>query len=183
MNGSLNVTNLKKTRTKRALLALSLGCGLALFSGASVSAAHAQRVSRVTGKSLGVMCTQAKSLPLCDAYLSGVMDSEVWSRDYAVFEHANAPVAFCVPPGQRAPQVRNVVVAWLGAHQDAWAQPAGKAVYRALHTIYPCPTAASKASERPVRAPAAVAPTPAAPASSVPQQVAPVQVAPAENAK
>lgn len=100
--------------------------------------AHAQRVSTVTGKTLGAMCSQKKGVALCDAYLSGVMDSEVWSRDYAVLNHDTAPTAFCVPKEQKTPQVRNVVVAWLGAHTDALSQPAGKGVYRALHENYPC---------------------------------------------
>ena len=39
--------------------------------------AHAQRVSKVSGKALGNMCSASKSTALCDAYLAGVMDSEV----------------------------------------------------------------------------------------------------------
>ncbi|MXV36319.1 MULTISPECIES: Rap1a/Tai family immunity protein [unclassified Saccharibacter] len=115
---------------------LLLASGVAFFS--LGQAAHAQRVSTVTGKTLGTMCSQKKGVALCDAYLSGVMDSEVWSHDYAALNHDGAPTAFCVPKEQKTPQVRNVVVAWLGAHTDALSQPAGKGVYRALHENYPC---------------------------------------------
>lgn len=113
-----------------------LAVGFMLFSFASL--AQAQRVSTVTGKALANMCTNKKGVPLCDAYLSGVMDSEVWSHDYAKLTNNTAPVAFCVPKQQKTPQVRNVVVAWLGAHTEALSQPAGKGVYRALHENYSC---------------------------------------------
>lgn len=114
--------------------------GALAFGTVSVSAslAQAQRVSKVTGKGLGQMCTSQNGMKLCDAYLSGVMDSAVWSRDYAVYEHDKAPVAFCVAPKTTTPQVRTMVVSWLKGHADSLSQPAGKAVYRALHEAYPC---------------------------------------------
>ncbi|WP_241664021.1 Rap1a/Tai family immunity protein [Oecophyllibacter saccharovorans] len=141
--------------TARSALGLVLAAGAALCMNVT-GTAQAQRVSRVNGKGLGAMCSQAKSVGLCDAYLSGVMDSEVWARDYAVFRHdPRAPVAFCVPPKQTAAQVRNVVVAWLGAHPTTLGEPAGKDVYLALHDMYPCPS-------RPVAQPAgALTPAPA----------------------
>ncbi|MDF7674608.1 Rap1a/Tai family immunity protein [Acetobacteraceae bacterium ESL0709] len=120
--------------------ASALMMGALAFGALSVSAvpAHAQRVSKVTGKSLGQMCTNQKALKLCDAYLAGVMDSEVWSRDYAVYQHDKAPVAFCVAPATTTDQVRTAVVSWLKGHADSLSQPAGKAVYLALHESYPC---------------------------------------------
>ncbi|UMM63059.1 Rap1a/Tai family immunity protein [Aristophania vespae] len=118
----------------------------ALFAGAlavcSFSAlpdsAHAQRVSKLTGKALGQMCTSKNGQKLCNAYLTGILDSEVWSRDYAVFNKDAAPVAFCVSPQKTMSQIRDTVVSWLKGNNDALSQPAGKAVYRALHETYPC---------------------------------------------
>lgn len=100
--------------------------------------AHAQRISKVNGKTLSSFCTDAKMVKACDAYISGIMDSEVFSRDYALLEHNKAPVAFCVPAEQTITQVRNLIVAWMGAHLDALNEPAGRGVYRALHENYPC---------------------------------------------
>ncbi|MFT9381841.1 Rap1a/Tai family immunity protein [Gluconobacter sp. P5B12] len=105
--------------------------------------AHAQRVSKVSGKALGNMCSASKSTALCDAYLAGVMDSEVWSKKYDSYaDDAGAPVAFCVPVSETTTQVRGKLISWLHAHNDALTQSGGKAVYRALHDAYPCHTAA-----------------------------------------
>ncbi|QDH17842.1 Rap1a/Tai family immunity protein [Swingsia samuiensis] len=104
-------------------------------------AAHAQRVSKVTGTTLGKMCSSDKvtGTSLCDAYLAGIMDSEVWSKKYDTYkDDAGAPVAFCVPTSETAPQIRSKVVSWLHSHNDALTQPAGKAAYRALHDTYAC---------------------------------------------
>lgn len=104
--------------------------------------AHAQRVSKVSGKALGNMCSASKSTALCDAYLAGVMDSEVWSKKYDSYaDDAGAPVAFCVPVSETTTQVRGRLISWLHAHNDALTQSGGKAVYRALHDAYPCHTA------------------------------------------
>ncbi|MBS1041054.1 hypothetical protein JK203_09355 [Gluconobacter cerinus] len=104
--------------------------------------AHAQRVSKVSGKALGNMCSASKSTALCDAYLAGVMDSEVWSKKYDSYaDDAGAPVAFCVPVSETTTQVRSKLISWLHAHNDALTQSGGKAVYRALHDAYPCHTA------------------------------------------
>ncbi|MBS1032072.1 hypothetical protein JK192_11840 [Gluconobacter cerinus] len=104
--------------------------------------AHAQRVSKVSGKALGNMCSASKSTALCDAYLAGVMDSEVWSKKYDSYaDDAGAPVAFCVPVSETTTQVRGKLISWLHAHNDALTQSGGKAVYRALHDAYPCHTA------------------------------------------
>jgi len=110
--------------------------------------AHAQRVSKVSGKALGNMCSASKSTALCDAYLEGVMDSEVWAKKYDSYaDDAGAPVAFCVPTGETTTQVRGKLISWLHAHTDALTQPGGKAVYRALHEAYPCHAAASAPAE------------------------------------
>jgi len=101
--------------------------------------AHAQRVSKVSGKALGNMCSANKSTALCDAYLAGVMDSEVWAKKYDSYaDDAGAPVAFCVPTSETTTQVRGKLISWLHAHTDALTQSGGKAVYRALHEAYPC---------------------------------------------
>jgi len=109
---------------------------------AAAAPAHAQRVSKVSGKALGNMCSASKSTALCDAYLAGVMDSEVWSKKYDSYaDDAGAPVAFCVPVSETTTQVRGKLISWLHAHNDALTQSGGKAVYRALHDAYPCHTA------------------------------------------
>lgn len=100
--------------------------------------AQAQRISKISDKNLGAMCSQKKTISLCDAYIAGMADSEVWAHDYAALKHDSAPVAFCIPPQQTTAQIRNIVVAWLGAHQEALSEPAGRGVYRALHDNYPC---------------------------------------------
>ena len=110
--------------------------------------AHAQRVSKVSGKALGNMCSASKSTALCDAYLAGVMDSEVWAKKYDSYaDDAGAPVAFCVPVSETTTQVRGKLISWLHAHNDALIQSGGKAVYRALHEAYPCHAAASAPAE------------------------------------
>ncbi|GBR47615.1 MULTISPECIES: Rap1a/Tai family immunity protein [Neokomagataea] len=119
----------------KTLLALTAAASLLTLG----TTAHAQRVSKVSGRMLGSMCTNARSAPLCDAYLAGVTDSEVWSKKYD--EHANdgnAPVAFCVPDSETTAHLRESVVSWLHRHDDALTQSAGKGVYRALHEAYPC---------------------------------------------
>nr|WP_294918006.1 Rap1a/Tai family immunity protein [uncultured Neokomagataea sp.] len=103
------------------------------------STAHAQRVSKVSGGKLGAMCSNARSASLCDAYIAGVTDSEVWSKKYD--EHmndGNAPVAFCVPDSETTAHLRESVVSWLHRHNDALTQAAGQGIYRALHEAYPC---------------------------------------------
>lgn len=100
--------------------------------------AQAQRVSKVTGKGLSSFCSDAKMVKICDAYIAGITDSEVWAHDFDVLEHHPTNPAFCIPAEQTTPQIRNLVVAWLGAHLDAMNEPAGKAVYRALYENYPC---------------------------------------------
>ncbi|EHH68331.1 hypothetical protein GMO_11010 [Gluconobacter morbifer G707] len=85
------------------------------------------------------MCTSGKSTNLCDAYLAGVMDSEVWSKKYDSYDNdPGAPVAFCVPAEETTQTIRGKVVSWLHAHNDALSQQSGKALYRALHDSYPC---------------------------------------------
>ncbi|MCW2266648.1 hypothetical protein M2305_002595 [Gluconobacter cerinus] len=119
--------------------AVLLAAGLLTVTAAP---AHAQRVSKVSGKALGNMCSASKSTALCDAYLAGVMDSEVWSKKYDSYaDDAGAPVAFCVPVSETTTQVRGKLISWLHAHNDALTQSGGKAVYRALHDAYPCHTA------------------------------------------
>ncbi|MBS1063328.1 hypothetical protein JK185_09765 [Gluconobacter wancherniae] len=101
--------------------------------------AHAQRVSKLSGKALGAMCSSKNGVIGCDAYIAGIMDSAVWSKEYDIYaKDSSAPVAFCVPETQSTQQVRGVIVAWLHANTDAMTQPAGKAVYRALHENYAC---------------------------------------------
>ncbi|MBS1028846.1 Rap1a/Tai family immunity protein [Gluconobacter albidus] len=130
------------TRLPKMLLLAGLVAPPALVA----APAHAQRVSKVSGKALGQMCSSKSSIGMCDAYLSGLMDGEAWAKKYDSFAHdESAPVAFCVPAQQTAPQVRGLVVAWLRAHNDALTEPAGKAVYRALHDTYPCHAASAPA--------------------------------------
>ncbi|QDH14001.1 hypothetical protein E3E12_07215 [Formicincola oecophyllae] len=129
---------------KRAFKALLGGCALAAAVGlAGAQPAHAQRISHLTGQMLQKICTNQHEVAMCDAYISGVMDGEVWARDFATFEHAPAPVAFCVPVSQNIRTVRNVFLAWISAHPDGNEQQAGKVVYRALHDNFPCSGSAS----------------------------------------
>lgn len=110
-------------------------------------AAQAQRISTLTGKSLGTLCSQKAGARLCDAYLAGVADSEVWSHNFDKLEGVQAPTAFCVPKNVKGEQIRSLLVGWLVSHQDALAQPAGRAVYRALHENYPCSSTITPAAK------------------------------------
>ncbi|GBR49884.1 hypothetical protein AA106555_0014 [Neokomagataea thailandica NBRC 106555] len=122
----------------KKLLALTVAASLA----ASGSVAHAQRVSKVSGRMIGSMCSNARSAGLCDAYIAGVTDSEVWSKKFdEISNDANAPVAFCVPASETTARLRESVVSWLHRHDDALTQPAAKGIYRALHEAYPCHSA------------------------------------------
>ena len=99
--------------------------------------AHAQRVSKVSGKALGNMCSASKSTALCDAYLAGVMDSEVWSKKYDSYaDDAGAPVPLCVPVSETPSQVHRKLISEYHAYLDALTHSCCKAVYRELNDDY-----------------------------------------------
>ncbi|QCE34016.1 hypothetical protein FAI40_00930 [Acetobacteraceae bacterium] len=130
---------------KSVLLASLLPAACFFFSSPQASA---QRISKINGETLNHLCSTPKQFPICDAYLSGVADSEVWAAKYDEKVTRQAvPEAFCVPPAQSLGQMRGLVSAWLKAHPETGKAPAGKAVYLALHGSYPCQGAAAEKPE------------------------------------
>lgn len=120
----------------RSVFGLALSLAGFSFLSQPVSA---QRISKINGATLAHLCTTPAQLRICDAYLSGVSDSEVWAGKYdEKMSHQVSPAAFCIPPSQSLAQIRGLVAAWLNAHPESGKIPAGKAVYLALHSSYPC---------------------------------------------
>ena len=86
--------------------------------------AHAQRVSKVSGKALGNMCSASKSTALCEAYLAGVMASEVGSKKYQRYaDDAGSSGPLCVSAGDSTTQVRGKRICRLLVHYDRMIQP------------------------------------------------------------
>ncbi|MCX8666366.1 hypothetical protein J3T99_01820 [Acetobacteraceae bacterium B3987] len=114
-----------------------------LFSVACVflgTAAHAQRISALSGDGLSSLCHKESKRAACGAYLAGVVDGAAWSQSFGALVGNRPATAFCLPVGIKGIQVRSLVVGWLAGHESAANQPAGRAVYQALHDNYTCPT-------------------------------------------
>ncbi|MFT9257219.1 MAG: Rap1a/Tai family immunity protein [Acetobacter sp.] len=106
---------------------------------AAPTLAHAQRVSPMKAGTFGQICTHSKSLGLCDAYLSGMIDAGTLSKINDTNQgDADAPAGFCVPTSETTPAIRAKVVSWLKQHSDALPNPLGEVVFKALQDAYPC---------------------------------------------
>ncbi|QCE32264.1 hypothetical protein FAI41_00955 [Acetobacteraceae bacterium] len=138
---------MKKSIQKSIFLTSLAACVPALCFFFSSPQASAQRISKINGATLAHLCTTQQQFKICDAYLSGLTDSEVWAGKYdeKVTQKA-VPQAFCIEPSQGIGQIRGLVSAWLQAHPEAGKMPAGKAAYLALHGSYACKSAAAPSS-------------------------------------
>ncbi|MCX5615674.1 hypothetical protein NQF87_01580 [Bombella sp. TMW 2.2559] len=102
--------------------------------------AHAQRISSISGVELGDLCRKESKREACGSYLAGVMDGAAWSQSFGSLVGSRPATAFCLPAGIKGAQVRALMVGWLAGHEAVASQPAGRAVYQALHDNYACPT-------------------------------------------
>ena len=110
---------------------------------ALAGSAHAQRFSRVSGGSLANLCTNRdpKQVEACEAYIDGISDTASFYQRLRPLDGSNGPALpayICVPPATTGIQLRQLVVSWLGAHQDQSGREGGGVVLRALSDTYPC---------------------------------------------
>ncbi len=92
-------------------------------------AAHAQRVSNVTGRLLMSACA-AKQPAACDAYVDGFSDAiEAEGHDHALA---------CIPRTSTGTELRDVLITYLHSHPEAQSLKAGTIATRALAAAYPC---------------------------------------------
>ena len=119
---------------------LLTGAAILAFGGA----AHAQRVSTMTGAKLIETCTSkdARLVAACTAYVDGISDTASF---YQQLRPANGsrgeklPGYICVPGAVTGVQLRQTVVAWYGKHPDQANKLASGVVLRALDETYLCP--------------------------------------------
>ena len=108
---------------------------------AALTAAHAQRVSKVDGNRLLGLCTARTAAPLrpglaaapstrreCDAYVSGVAD--------AIAEQQ--PRAACIPANVTTAQLVEVTLKSLRDNPAIAQLPAGRLVVQSLAKAFPC---------------------------------------------
>nr|WP_230873275.1 MULTISPECIES: Rap1a/Tai family immunity protein [unclassified Bombella] len=103
-------------------------------------AAHAQRVSTVSGEELARSCDKQSRFAACSAYLAGITDGASWSQSFGLLLGSAPSPAFCIPAQVKGVQIRSLVVGWLAGHSTALGQPAGRGVFQALHDNYTCPS-------------------------------------------
>lgn len=116
---------------------LLAGFGLMAASGASN--ALAQRVTPLQASKFLEYCKNPKGLKMCDAYISGIADSVAYSKTFSKSQgDASAPAGFCIATNVSGKEMRDKTIAWMSSHSDKLAQPAGAAVFTALHDAYPC---------------------------------------------
>lgn len=121
----------------KKLACLLAGFGLMVIS--AVPNAMAQRVTPLQAGKFLQLCKNPKALKVCDAYISGISDSVAYSKIFAKNQgDAKAPAGFCIAPAVSGTEMRNKVIAWMDGHSDKLNQPAGAAVFTALHDAYPC---------------------------------------------
>lgn len=112
---------------------------LVTFSMAGVHTASAQRVSKVKAGEFLQLCQKSETVKACNIYISGIADSVAFSKIYAKNKgDAKAPVGFCIAPSTPGNEMRKKVVDWMNSHTDQLNEPAGAAVFTALHEAYPC---------------------------------------------
>lgn len=124
---------------KTKIAVLLAGFGFVALSG--VQHAVAQRVTPLQAGKFLQLCKNPKALKACDAYISGISDSVAYSKMFAKSQgDANAPAGFCIATNVSGKEMRDKVIAWMDGHSDKLSQPAGAAVFTALHDAYPCNT-------------------------------------------
>ncbi|EUK18773.1 Rap1a/Tai family immunity protein [Commensalibacter papalotli (ex Servin-Garciduenas et al. 2014)] len=121
--------------TKRALLLAGFGL-MVIFATPN---AMAQRVTQLQAGKFLQYCKNPKALKLCDAYISGISDSVAYSKMFAKNQgDVKSPAGFCIATNISGKEMRDKVIAWMDGHSDKLTQPAGAAVFTALHDAYPC---------------------------------------------
>lgn len=107
---------------------------------AAAAPAAAQRISKVDGNRLLILCGKGNPMPFspgappsagrqeCEAYISGVAD--MLAND--------TPRRACIPTNVEMGQLRQVVLKALANHPEATQQPAARLVPRALAEAFPC---------------------------------------------
>ncbi len=102
------------------LLACVLVCG----------AAQAQRVSKVSAKTLMTACSSTKQGDLCDAYLDGFTDAiRADGQDHAIA---------CIPQSVTGTELRDVVAHWLRDNPQSQHDTGEKVTRLSLQKAYPC---------------------------------------------
>ena len=107
-------------------------------------AAHAQRMSNLTGTTLVQMCTSKdnRAVEGCTAYIDGIADSAAFYqrlRPADGSKGAKLPGYVCVPGGATGTQLRQTVIDWFAKHKDQGQRQASGIVLRALDDTYLCP--------------------------------------------
>ncbi len=103
---------------------------LALAATLAATTAQAQRVSKVSARTLMTACTNAKQGDLCDAYLDGFTD--------AIRASGQANALACIPQTVTGTELRDVVAQWLRANPESQHETGEKVTHLALQKAYPC---------------------------------------------
>lgn len=105
-------------------------------------AAHAQRVSNVTGANLLGYCTspQFSRVQNCEAYLDGVADTFAGFMKFGPKDPQGKPLAapICIPPKVTGRDLRLLVIQGLQQQPALQSRPAVEAIEPILHHAYPC---------------------------------------------
>jgi hypothetical protein len=121
--------------------ALLLGAAALLALG---GAAHAQRISNITGAKLLEVCTSRdpRMAEACTAYIDGVSDAASFYQFLRPMDGAKGPRLpdyICVPGATTGPQLRDAILAWARRHPEAMRESAAQVTMRALNDTYLCP--------------------------------------------
>ncbi len=105
-------------------------------------AAHAQRVSNVTGANLLGHCTSAQfsQVQNCEAYLDGVADTFAGMMKFGPKDPQGKPLAasICIPAKVTGRDLRLLVIHGLQQEPALQSRQAVEAVQPILHHAYPC---------------------------------------------
>ena len=115
------------------MLAL-LAAGLAPWT---VTAAHAQRLSKVTGAQLVKLC-MARDTTGCDAYISGIADAIDLLQRQSPEPHDAMHMVACIPPATSGQWLLATVIGYGQGHEGEQKLPAAVMVASALKANYPC---------------------------------------------
>jgi hypothetical protein len=98
-------------------------------TGMGVSAAQAQRVSKIDGNKLLGYCSSKATIG-CDAYLDGIADG--------IEAGGRAKAEACIPAAVTTPQMRDVVVKYLRNNPQTREMKAGVLATKAFAAAFPC---------------------------------------------
>jgi len=107
-------------------------------------AAHAQRMSKITGGELLSICSASQfsnaKVQNCEAYLDGVADTVAGFMRFGPKDAHGKPLEneICIPPAVTAKDLRLGVIKALHQQPNLQARLAVEAVHRIFHQIYPC---------------------------------------------